>query len=426
MVVEVTAESGEAGKVRDLTGVEIEVLCGLGESGDGMSEISKLGEAGEMRDMGQTGEQGVAIGEVGQGTGERGVPAMVAGELGEGGMSTGEVDVSTDNSDQEYMSDTSELSNTVADSERDDLYPPGTIKTFLTETKVNNWIIHRAASDLTDPEIFRLKKHMGKARKQLRELSNKSTSFQIITKSGYEYQFQSGTTVSHLLYMDDIKLYAKNERDIDSLIHLTRIYSKDIGMSFGLDKCGWMVSRRGKANGNHEEAARRSATAKYLQRLRQVLKSQLNGKHKIQTINTYTLPVIRYPAGIIPWPLEEIQATDIKTRKLLTMHGGFHPNSSVLRLYTKRKEGGRGLVNVQTIVQEETTSLQEYIKKMAPTDPLLSESLRQQKPTKEEEPEGLSWKDKPMHGMYHRQIEEVADIEKTYQWLTKPRLKNST
>ncbi|TWW76608.1 hypothetical protein D4764_13G0012700 [Takifugu flavidus] len=40
---------------------------------------------------------------------------------------------------------------------------------------------------------------------------------QIITKSGYGYQFRNGTTVSHLLYMDDIKLYAKNERDIDSL-----------------------------------------------------------------------------------------------------------------------------------------------------------------------------------------------------------------
>ncbi|TWW67217.1 hypothetical protein D4764_02G0002580 [Takifugu flavidus] len=63
---------------------------------------------------------------------------------------------------------------------------------------------------------------------------------------------------------------------------------------------------------------------------------------------------------------------------------------------------------------------------MAPTDPLLSECLRQQKPIKEEEPEGLSWKGKPMHGMYHRQIEEVADIEKTYQWLTKAGLKDGT
>jgi len=26
-----------------------------------------------------------------------------------------------------------------------------------------------------------------------------------------------------------------------------------------------------------------------------------------------------------------------------------------------------------------------------------------------------SWKDKPLHGMYHRRIEEVADIEKSNQ-----------
>lgn len=35
---------------------------------------------------------------------------------------------------------------------------------------------------------------------------------QIITKDRYEYRFQSGATISHLLYMDDIKLYTRKER----------------------------------------------------------------------------------------------------------------------------------------------------------------------------------------------------------------------
>lgn len=51
--------------------------------------------------------------------------------------------------------------------------------------------------------------------------------------------------MSHLLYVD-IKLYAKNKQDIYLLIHLTWIYNEDIGMSFGLDKFGRMVVRRGK------------------------------------------------------------------------------------------------------------------------------------------------------------------------------------
>ncbi len=163
-----------------------------------------------------------------------------------------------------------------------------------------------------------------------------------------------------------MKLYAKNEQDIDSLIHITRIYSNN--MSFGPEKCGQMVSKRGKmirtegvelpegstadvqdsykylgipqANGNHEEATRKSATTKYLHRVRQVLKSWLNGRNNIQAINTYALPVIRHPTGTISWPNEEIEASDIKTRKLLAMHGGFHPKSSTLRLYTERSQGG--------------------------------------------------------------------------------------
>lgn len=40
------------------------------------------------------------------------------------------------------------------------------------------------------------------------------------------------------------------------------------------------------------------------------------------------------------WPKKEIKATDIKKRKLLTMQGGFHSKSSMLRLCAKQKEGG--------------------------------------------------------------------------------------
>lgn len=44
-------------------------------------------------------------------------------------------------------------------------------------------------------------------------------------------------TFSHLLYMGDIRLYAKSERDIDSLIHTTRIYNTPAR------KLKWLVSR---------------------------------------------------------------------------------------------------------------------------------------------------------------------------------------
>ena len=42
--------------------------------------------------------------------------------------------------------------------------------------------------------------------------------------------------INHLMYMDDIKLYAKNEKELETLIHAVRIYSQDIGMEFGIEK----------------------------------------------------------------------------------------------------------------------------------------------------------------------------------------------
>ena len=49
------------------------------------------------------------------------------------------------------------------------------------------------------------------------------------------------------MYMDDIKLIAKNEKELETLIPLVRIYSQDIGMEFVREKCVMLIikSRKG-------------------------------------------------------------------------------------------------------------------------------------------------------------------------------------
>ena len=44
-------------------------------------------------------------------------------------------------------------------------------------------------------------------------------------------------TISHLLYMDDLKVYAKNREEIVRCIELIKKFSDDICMDFGLEKC---------------------------------------------------------------------------------------------------------------------------------------------------------------------------------------------
>ena len=72
--------------------------------------------------------------------------------------------------------------------------------------------------------------------------------------------------------------------------------------------------------------------------------------------------VVRYSAGILEWTKAELSEIDVRTRKVLTMNGGFHRQDSALRLYMKRKEGGRGLISVEECVRLEEKSLFEYVK----------------------------------------------------------------
>ena len=82
-------------------------------------------------------------------------------------------------------------------------------------------------------------------------------------------------------------------------------------------------------------------------------------------------------------------------------------------------------MSVRATIQDETSKIHKYIKDKAPTDDVLSECLRQWG-TEDEVLEVPSWEDKPLHGMYHRNITEVAAIKKSYQWLDRAGLKDST
>lgn len=68
-----------------------------------------------------------------------------------------------------------------------------------------------------------------------------------------------------------------------------------------------------QANDNHKEAT----TNKYPQEW---------GEWKEKRSSQLT-PVVRYSTGI-GWPKEEIKATDIKTKKLIAIDGGFQLKSS--------------------------------------------------------------------------------------------------
>ena len=212
----------------------------------------------------------------------------------------------------------------------------------------------------------------------------------ILRKTNIFYEVRKkGKRINHLLFMDDLKLSAKNVDQIDSLVNIVKIFSEDIKMEFGLSKCG--VLKRGKvvesdglcmpdgtmmryieeggykylgileANGIKHDEMKEQLKKEYIRRVRNVLKSKLNGGNIISAINSRAVSIVRYGAGIIKRTKNELEELDRKTRKLMSMYGVQHPKADVDRLYLKRCDGWRGLVGFEDCVQAELNSLDKYL-----------------------------------------------------------------
>ena len=93
-----------------------------------------------------------------------------------------------------------------------------------------------------------------------------------------------------------------------------------------------------------------------------ILKSELNARNKITAIGALAVPVLRYSFGIINWRTEEIKKIYRKTRKILRMYKMHSPKADIDRLYVKRKEGGRGLVQIEAAYKAEIMNIAEYLK----------------------------------------------------------------
>ena len=48
------------------------------------------------------------------------------------------------------------------------------------------------------------------------------------------------------MYMDDIKLFAKNEKELKTLKQTVRIYSEGVGMEFAIEKCTLLITKSGR------------------------------------------------------------------------------------------------------------------------------------------------------------------------------------
>ena len=68
----------------------------------------------------------------------------------------------------------------------------------------------------------------------------------ILRKCEAGYSYGNNVKINHLLFMDDLKLYTKTSNQLDSLIQTVWIFSNDVGMKFGIEKCAVLIIKKGK------------------------------------------------------------------------------------------------------------------------------------------------------------------------------------
>ena len=199
--------------------------------------------------------------------------------------------------------------------------------------------------------------------------------------------------LNHLLFMDDLKLYAETDQKLSQLIEEVYKFSNDISMEFGLDKCSKCTIKKGKKvaseniqlddenciedlagdstykylgieenNGIEHKKMREKVKREYINRLKKICKSELTPKNKITAINQLAIPVVTYGFGIIDWPQGELDKLDVKTRKTLTLHKVTYRNQCLDRIYLSRKEGGLGLTEINHAYRATIVSLGQYLK----------------------------------------------------------------
>ena len=52
--------------------------------------------------------------------------------------------------------------------------------------------------------------------------------------------------INHLMYIDDIKLFAHNDKKLETLIQAVKIHSQDTGMEFGIGNCVMPIMKSGR------------------------------------------------------------------------------------------------------------------------------------------------------------------------------------
>jgi hypothetical protein len=288
-----------------------------------------------------------------------------------------------------------------------------------------------------------------------------------VTLDNSKYGYKTGTVktgtykLNHLLYMDDLKLYANSKNNLDNLFAGTCNFHKSIAMELGLEKCkiinlerGCLVQSEGFYIDDNQaiQDLAENENYKYLQLkglkhddikdkllsqfkncIDQILTTKLNSINIICAINTFAIPLLTYSFGIVKWNKTELEKLATVIRASLTKHRKHHPKSATEHIKTEPEKGGLGIINIRDLHATKINNLREYFyekreqhqmfKVICNTDEditplnLFHEEL-EHIPESNQQELITTWKQKKLHGTCAHQLdqEHISKVESNL-WL---------
>ena len=263
---------------------------------------------------------------------------------------------------------------------------------------------------------------------------------------GYELE---KVQISHLFYMDDLKIFSKDHKSIQMCVTIVEKFSRDIGMAFGIEKSVIIEIKKSKVtrggdialldgvqikslktqefckylgmdekNGINDRVMKEKVKRECISLTKKILKTQLNSKNKIMAINSLATSVMIYSFGILPWlksEIEKLERTGCTSKEKMEVEVCLSCNPFINRVFLSlaeyiQSENGRLIQMVRKnddlkrkfLLQKEANKIQIKYKLM--TLPENKNLICQLKKSLENE-KMSKIANKPLHGKFFKHLE---------------------
>ncbi len=220
------------------------------------------------------------------------------------------------------------------------------------------------------------------------------------------------------MFVDDLKVHTGDKGRLTEVVSMVEEVSGAMGMELGLRKCavahmvrgrkvmeGGIKMESGKEMEELEEGevycylgvaqrfgadptkTKRRVEREYITRTREVWRSEIGVRKKVEAQNVWGVGVMRYSLGTSDWTRSDMREMDRITRRILRQNGAHQYGASVARLYLPREEGGRGLVCLEQAWETETLAAVNYLHNNA--DPQVRQAMGHMEEEADNNPNGL-------------------------------------